>query len=71
MKLQLVHHINSLSVLDKTVIIDKYPHVFSDDLGYLPGEYTIQLKPNAQPVQQPPRPVPVHLKMHTNQSLTT
>ena len=62
MKLQLVHRINSLSVLDKTVIIDKYPHVFCDDLGSLPGEYNIQLKPNTQPVQQPPRPVPVHLK---------
>ena len=67
MKLQLVHRINSLSVLDKTVIIDKYPHVFCDDFGSLPGEYTIQLKPNAQPVQQPPRPVPVwHLQqLHT------
>ena len=47
MKLQLVHRINSLCVLDKTVILDKYLHVFSDDLGYLPGEYTIELKPNA------------------------
>ena len=36
--------------------------MFCDDLGSLPGEYTIQLKPNAQPVQQPRRPVPVHLK---------
>ena len=63
MKLQLVNRINShQSVLEKTVIIDKYPHVFSDDLVSLPGEYTIQLRPNTQPVQQPPRPVPVHLK---------
>ena len=66
MKLQLVQCINGLNVLDKTVIIDKYLHVFcddlGDDLGDDPGEYTIQLKPNAKPVQQPPRPVPVHLK---------
>ena len=54
MKLRLVHRINNLSVLDKTVIIDKCPHVFCDDLGSLPGEYTIQLKANLQPVQQPP-----------------
>ena len=62
MRLQLVHRINSLSVLAKTFIIDKYPYVFSDDLGSLPGQYTIQLKTNAQPVQQSPQPVPVHLK---------
>ena len=63
----LVHRINSLSVLDKTVIIDKCLHVLSDDLGSLPCEYTIQLKPNAQPVQQPPRPVPVHLKTYKSE----
>ena len=45
MKLQLVHRINSLSVFNTSVIINKYPHVFSDDLGSMPGEYTIQLIP--------------------------
>ena len=36
--------------------------VFSDELGSLQGIYTIKLDTNAKPVQQPPRPVPLHLK---------
>ena len=35
--------------------------VFSDELGSLPGTYTIKLDTNAKPVQQPLRLVPVHL----------
>ena len=35
---------------------------FSEELGSLPGTYTIKLNPNAKPVQQPSRLVPVHLK---------
>ena len=54
MKRKLVQQINT--------IIEKYAMVFSDELGSLPGTYTIKLNPNAKPVQEPPRPVPVHLK---------
>ena len=63
MKLKLVQQINTItSSPDKSSVIEKYPMVFSDELGSLPGIYTIKLDTNAKPVQQPPRPVPVHLK---------
>ena len=63
MKLKLVQQINTItSSSDKSSVIEKYPMVISDELGSLPGIYTIKLDTNAKPVQQPPRPVPVHLK---------
>ena len=63
MKLKLVQQVNTItSSPDKSSVIEKYPMVFNDELGSLPGIYTIKLDTNAKPVQQPPRPVPVHLK---------
>ena len=55
MKLKLVQQINTImSSPDKSYVIEKYPMVFSI--------YTIKLDTNAKPVQQPPTPVPFHLK---------
>lgn len=42
-------------------ILHQYRDVFND-LGKLPGEYTIQIKPNAVPVINPPRRLPVSLR---------
>ena len=63
MKLKLVQEIDTTTSLpDESYVIEKYPIAFSDELGSLPGTYTIKLDNNAKYVQQPPRPVPVHLK---------
>ena len=43
--------------------------MFSNELGTLPGTYHITLNPDAKPVQQPPRPVHVHLKDAYKQEL--
>ena len=63
MKLKLVQQINTITSSAYTsYVIEKYPMVFSEELGPLPGTYIIKLLPNAKSVQQPHRPVSVHLK---------
>ena len=52
MKLKLVQQVNTItSSPDKSSVIEKYPMVFNDELGSLPGIYTIKLDTNAKPVQ--------------------
>ena len=41
--------------------MSQYTDVF-DGLGELPGEYTIQIKPDAMPIVNPPRRLPVALR---------
>ena len=63
MKLKLVQQNNTItSSSDKSSVNEKYLMVISDELGSLPGTYTIKLDINAKHVQKPPRHVPVHLK---------
>jgi hypothetical protein len=40
----------------------KYPSVFDDEIGCLPGEYNIHLDETVKPVVHPPRAVPVALR---------
>ena len=42
-------------------ILSQYDDVFSG-LGELPGEYTIQIRPNSVPIVNPPRRLPVSLR---------
>lgn len=44
--------------LDQEQILHEYHDVFSG-LGKLPGTYHIQIDPNAKPVQENPRPIPI------------
>ena len=71
MQLNLVQRINTVSATTKCAVLENYPQVFSNELGTLPGTYHITLNPDAKPVQQPPRPVPVHLKDAYKQELDT
>jgi len=47
--------------LDQEQILHEYHDVFSA-LGKLPGTYHIQIDPNAKPVQENPRRVPIPIK---------
>ena len=67
MQLNLVQRINTVSATTKCAVLENYPQVFSNELG----TYHITLNTGAIPVQQLPRPVPVHLKDAYKQELDT
>lgn len=50
------------SPISKEQLIKKHPAVFTEGVGRLEGEYCIRLDPQAQPVQDAPRRVPVALR---------
>ena len=57
-----VFPIEDTSPISKEFLIKKYPNVFGEGVGLLEGEYHIQLKEDAVPVQHAPCRVPVALR---------
>ena len=58
------HRASDLPSIEQTLsgpVLSQYTDVF-DGLGELPGEYTIQIKPNTMPVVNPPCRLPVALR---------
>ena len=43
-------------------LVKKFPRVFGDGVGKLPGEYHMELDETVKPVQHPPRRVPVAMR---------
>lgn len=54
-----LHNDNSMS---KESILERYPEVFSENVGQLEGEYHIKVDSTVNPVQHAPRRVPVALR---------
>jgi len=51
-------------------IIARFPGLFDDKVGLIPNvKCQLELKPGAQPVYRPPRPVPYALLPHVNAEL--
>lgn len=49
--------------------LDRFPDVFGDELGTLPGTVTITLDPQAEPVVRSPKRIPVELKTKVREEL--
>ena len=49
-------------VLSADQLVKKFPRVFGDGVGKLPGEYHMELDETVKPVQHPPRRVPVAIR---------
>ena len=49
-------------VLSADQLLKKFPRVFGDGVGKLPGEYHMKLDEGVKPVQHPPRRVPVAIR---------
>jgi len=59
MKLLTIHKENFVNVVEdvKSDLIDKYPDVFNESLGMLPGKVHLQVDPNSKPVALPVRKI--------------
>ena len=69
-QLNLVQRINAIHIntKQKPNLLDNYKDVFQG-VGQLPGEYSIKLKENAEPVVYPVRRVPESIKLKLKESL--
>ena len=56
-------------VLSADQLVKKFPRVFGDGVGKLPGEYHMELDETVKPVQHPPRRVPVAICEHLQEAL--
>ena len=43
-------------------LLKQFPEVFAEEVGQLDGEYRIKIDPTVNPVQHPPRRVPVAVR---------
>jgi transposase InsO family protein len=50
-------------------IIESFKDVIGKEVGCMPGEYTIKIDPNVNPVVHPPRPVPAAIREQVKQEL--
>ena len=50
------------SGMSKESLMKQFPEVFAEDVGQLEGEYHIKVDPSVNPVQHPPRRVPVAVR---------
>ena len=64
MKLLTIHKENFVNVVDNinNDLIVKYPDVFNNSLGSLPGKVNLQVDPDSKPVVLPARKVPVSVR---------
>ena len=56
-------------VLSADQLVKKFPRVFGDGVGKLPGEYHMELDETVKPVQHPPRRVPVAIRERLQETL--
>ena len=55
--------------LTKEALFKKYPEVFGEGVGKLPGEHHIRMDPTVEPVQHAPRRVPVAIRAKLKEAL--
>ncbi|XP_020616010.1 uncharacterized protein LOC110054021 [Orbicella faveolata] len=53
------HDAQTESLLSADQLVKKFPRVFGDGVGKLPGEYHMELDETVKPIEHPPRRVPV------------
>ena len=64
MKLLTIHKENFVNIVENVSgdLIDKFPDVFDEGLGILPGKVHLQVDPDSKPVILPARKVPVAVR---------
>ena len=55
-------------VLSADQLVKKFPRVYNDGVGKLPGEYHMELDETVKPVQHPPRRVPVAIRQRLRET---
>ena len=63
------HDAPTVPVLSAYQLVKKFPRVFGDGVGKLPGEYHMELDETVKPVQHPPRRVPVAISERLQEAL--
>ena len=64
-----VYVVNDVQAVTKDTLLQRFPDVFSDDVGMMEGEHYIRIDKNVDPIQHAPRRVPVALRAKVKEAL--
>ena len=64
-----VYVVGDRETVTKETLLQKFPDVFSEEVGMMEGEHNIRIDKNVDPVQHAPRRVPVALRAKVKEAL--